>query len=284
MPKISIIVPIYNLENYIERCLNSICNQTFKDIEIICINDCSTDNSLKKIEKFAENNSNIKIINLTKNKGVSAARNEGLKIAIGDYIGFVDGDYYIDLNFYEKLYSRATINNPDIVKGADVKMIDSNGQSFQTVQNKNIKICKQAFNYQFWTAIFKSSLIKENHLFFPEDNTCFEDPYWVTLAAYYAKNIEIVDDAIYHYERRLESQSNQIWTQKQIESYIKYIKILIDFGIKNIEQNSIDYKMFFTFISQNLFNVKKYRCHPKSKDYMILNELYIKSILLKSKK
>ena len=283
MPRISVIIPVYNLKNYIARCLDSVCRQTFKDLEIICINDCSTDNSLEILNKYACSDSRIKVINFSVNKGVSTARNTGIKIAQGEYIGFVDGDDFIDLDFYEKLYNRALVTDSDIIKGADVIMVSPQGKLFQTIQNKNIKICKQAFNYQFWTAIFKTSFIKKNNLFFPEDNTCFEDPYWVTLAAYYTNNIEIVDDAIYHYERRPESQSNKLWTKQQLESYIKYIKILIDFGEKKLKSSTIDYKMFFIFISQNLFNIKKYRCAKDSMYSDILKALYIKSILLKSK-
>ena len=89
MAKISVIVPVYNAEKYLVQCLNSIINQTFKDIEIICINDGSTDNSLKILKEFSEKDSRIKIIN-QKNSGVSIARNKGIDTASGDYIFFVD--------------------------------------------------------------------------------------------------------------------------------------------------------------------------------------------------
>lgn len=103
MAKISIIVPVYNTEKFLEKCLNSLINQTLKDIEIICINDGSTDKSLQILEKFANKDKRIQIINQT-NSGLSVARNIGIKKAKGEYIGFVDSDDWVDLNFFEQLY------------------------------------------------------------------------------------------------------------------------------------------------------------------------------------
>lgn len=100
MAKISIIVPVYNTEKFLEKCLNSLINQTLKDIEIICINDGSTDKSLQILEKFANKDKRIQIINQT-NSGLSVARNIGIKKAKGEYIGFVDSDDWVDLNFFE---------------------------------------------------------------------------------------------------------------------------------------------------------------------------------------
>ena len=113
MAKISVVVPVYNVEAYLERCLDSLINQTLSDIEIICVNDGSTDSSPEKLEEFAKKDSRIKIIN-QENGGLSAARNTGIEAATGEYIGFVDSDDYVDLDFYEKLYNAATSHNADI--------------------------------------------------------------------------------------------------------------------------------------------------------------------------
>ena len=106
MIKVSVIIPVFNTEKYISKCLSSLVNQTLDDIEIICVNDGSTDNSLEIIEKIANNDARIKIIN-QEHKKQGAARNAGLKIAEGEYIGFVDSDDWIDLNYYEMLYNTA---------------------------------------------------------------------------------------------------------------------------------------------------------------------------------
>lgn len=114
MPKISVIIPVYNASKYLKECLDSVVNQTLKDIEIICVNDGSTDNSLSILEKYAQNDDRIKIIN-QENKGLSEARNVAIEVASGDYIGFVDADDYINLSFYENLFNRAEETKSDIV-------------------------------------------------------------------------------------------------------------------------------------------------------------------------
>ena len=113
-PQISVIVPIYNVEKYLAKCIDSIINQTLTNIEIILVNDGSTDNSRKIIDKYDKKDSRIKVIH-KKNGGQGSARNAGLDIAKGEYIGFVDSDDWIDSNMYENLYNAAISNNADIV-------------------------------------------------------------------------------------------------------------------------------------------------------------------------
>lgn len=113
MIKVSIIVPVYNVEKYLEKCLDSLLNQTLKDIEIICINDGSSDNSLLILENYSRKDNRIKIID-KENEGQAIARNIGLKMATGDYIGFVDSDDWVDLDYFEKLYDTAEKYDCDI--------------------------------------------------------------------------------------------------------------------------------------------------------------------------
>ena len=103
--KVSVIVPVYNVESYLEECLESLVNQTLKDIEIICINDASTDNSLQILKEYKKKYSKlIQIIDLKKNVGLGYARNNGLDKAQGEYIAFVDSDDYVDVTMCEKTY------------------------------------------------------------------------------------------------------------------------------------------------------------------------------------
>lgn len=113
-PKISIIVPIYNAQQQLERCIHSLMKQTFQDLEIILVNDGSTDRSLEMIREFEKQDERIMVIN-QENNGVSAARNQGLVVSSGKYIGFVDADDWIDLNMYERLYGVAEEKEADIV-------------------------------------------------------------------------------------------------------------------------------------------------------------------------
>ena len=112
-PIISIIVPIYNVGKYLPKCIESILNQTFKNFELILVNDGSTDNSGVVCDDYEKKDTRIKIIHKS-NGGVSSARNAGLYVAKGEYIGFVDPDDYIDKNMYEKLYRLCIDNNSDI--------------------------------------------------------------------------------------------------------------------------------------------------------------------------
>ena len=114
MVKLSIIIPVYNVENYISQCLDSILNQTFKDFEIICINDGSTDKSLDELLKYKNKDERITIID-KKNEGSGIARNTGLTIAKGDYVYFVDGDDWIEDNALEKIIAKADELNSDIL-------------------------------------------------------------------------------------------------------------------------------------------------------------------------
>ena len=111
---ISVIIPVYNRASFLHRCLDSICNQTYTDLEIITINDGSTDNSLEILTSFASKDKRIKIIS-QENMGVTACRNTGIGISTGKYLGFVDSDDYIDINFYEKLYQTLKKANADYV-------------------------------------------------------------------------------------------------------------------------------------------------------------------------
>ena len=112
--KVSVIIPVYNCEKYIEECIESLINQTLQECEFIFVNDGSKDKSEEIIKKYADKDERITLIN-QKNSGVSVARNIGIKKAVGEYIGFVDADDYVESDYYEKLYNTAKNNNCSIV-------------------------------------------------------------------------------------------------------------------------------------------------------------------------
>ena len=117
---VSVIIPIYNVEQYIEKCLDSVINQTYKDLEIICVNDCSPDNSAQILLEYAQRDTRIKIVNREKNGGLSAARNTGLDEAKGEYVYFIDSDDWIDLDYIEKMVSAITFSKTDVVVNTNV--------------------------------------------------------------------------------------------------------------------------------------------------------------------
>lgn len=168
MPKVSTIVPVYNAEKYISKCLDSLINQTLKDIEIICVDDYSTDNSLAILQDYASKDSRIKIIAFETKQNAAIARNKGLEVATGEFLGFVDSDDYIDLDFYEKLYHKAKETDADIVK-AETLIINLDGKQKKSDINEQIAQNKMNFVSEWWSAIYKHSMIKERKVQFPDE-------------------------------------------------------------------------------------------------------------------
>ena len=122
--KVSILVPVSNLEKYFRKCLDSLVNQTLRDIEIICINDGSTDDSLNVLQEYASEHLNVIVID-QENQGVSIARNNGINKAQGDYIGFVDPDDWVEPDMFKILYEKAVKTGVDIVE-CDYRMVFEN--------------------------------------------------------------------------------------------------------------------------------------------------------------
>lgn len=205
--KVSIIVPVYNVEKYLEKCLDSIINQTLKEIEIICINDGSTDSSLSVLEQYALKDSRIKIIN-QQNQGLSVARNNGLKYATGEYIGYVDSDDWISYDFYELLYNNAKKYNADIACG-EIERPNADSiklQKFFTI--KNIKTSKKTrvkyklcnipkLNY-VWNKIYKKEKLLSSRIEFPIGKK-FEDIIWTHKVVDKLGKVVTVPNAVYYY-------------------------------------------------------------------------------------
>lgn len=227
MPKVSIIIPVYNAENYLARCLDSVCNQTLDSVEVICINDYSTDNSIDILNKYANKYSNLKIINCKENGGESKARNIGLEASSGEYLAFVDNDDTIDNNFCEKLYNKAVETGADIVKG-EIHDIHYDGSSTYGYLNPKIREhhSKFYFAYHWWTAIYKSSLIKDNNIKFLEGYPLGGDILFLNEAIIKCKKLELVDDVYYHYCRREDSGDSKILSFEKIKSAIAIIKMI----------------------------------------------------------
>lgn len=207
MTKLSIIVPVYNVEKYLPKCLESLIKQTLKDIEIICVNDGSMDNSLAILKEFASKDSRIRIID-NQHQGVAKTRNTGIEQSIGEYIGFVDSDDYIDIDFFEKLYNSATKSNSDIAIASILKHKKffniynakyTKEETAITIQDK-IKLCedKKHFFFYAWNKIYHSGFIKENNIKFSEGQI-YEDVMFAIKALYYSNKIISVYGTKYHY-------------------------------------------------------------------------------------
>ena len=206
-PKVSIIVPVYNVEKFLQKCLDSIVEQTLKEIEIICINDGSPDNSLEILNEYASKDDRIIVIS-QENQGLSAARNAGLKIATGEYIGFVDSDDYIELNYYEKLYNTACKNDSDIALTTILKhkkkylrynVLHKKEKVAYTLNDK-MKISEDNTHRIFyvWNKIYRKSLLDKYQMSFPVGRV-FEDVLFNLKTIYYANSIVSVPNTKYNY-------------------------------------------------------------------------------------
>lgn len=216
MVKVSVIIPIYNVENFLNCCLDSIVNQSLTDIEVICIDDGSTDNSLAILQSYAKFDDRIKIIHQD-NKGSGATRNLGIEHSTGDYVYFMDSDDYIDLNALEKLYNNAVSNNSDFVIFKIARFdkednINYNDPSFDiesifgdvdynnfTFTYSDIKRYVMNTSFAPWTKLYKKEFLdRYNDLRFPEDLAYEDVPFHVNVMLY-ASKISFIPEFLYFY-------------------------------------------------------------------------------------
>lgn len=200
MVKVSIIVPVYNVEKYIEKCLYSLVNQTLKDIEIIVVNDGSTDESELIINKYKEQYRQIKYV-VKKNGGLSDARNYGLSYALGEYIGYVDSDDYVELNMYEKLYKKAKDTSADIVECNLFHDYHNNMDSEigDKIYNRDKMI--MVGRSVVWNKIYNRKWLLKAGIKFPKGCIYEDVEFYVKLVPHINK-IEYIDDVCIHYVQR----------------------------------------------------------------------------------
>lgn len=253
MPKVSVIIPVYNTEKYLEKCLESVCNQTLSDIEIICINDCSTDNSLEILNRYAADDERIKIINFPENRGAAAARNAGIDVATGEYIGFVDSDDYPDLDFYEKLHNRAKETGADVAKGNYKSAKDGYVDEYL---NEKIKEDKNNFAYAYCSAIFKRDIIIKNNLCFP-DLSDMEDPVFTINFALAANKVEIINTNI-NIVKRENSLTSCVPDLQKITDKLKGLSIILNVlnNYTQISINSYAYVLAYWFWQTYINSIK----------------------------
>ena len=211
--RISVVVPVYNVEKYLEKCVNSIVNQTYKNLEIILVDDGATDNSGKLCDELAKIDNRIKVYH-KENGGLSDARNYGVERATGDYIGFVDSDDYIDAEMYEKLYEAIKKENADVAE-CNLKIIYPNRVELYT-NEKYFKVCtKQEYLEEYlkiekvfgsvWTKLIKSDIAKK--LVFPKGKL-YEDTYYAYDLINVANSFVLIDSPSYNYLMRENSITN----------------------------------------------------------------------------
>ena len=246
MPKVSIIVPVYNVEEYIERCVNSLINQTLTDIEIILVDDSSTDSSLEICKKMALEDPRIKVIHKV-NEGAGMARNSALEIATGKYIGFVDSDDYIEPDMFKSLYEIAEKYSSDLVMSGvifvDGNMFSQEGDHirktyfdkdthFETEEDLNkLKmgiigalpedIDDSKYGMSIWKNLFRHEIIRRNNLVFQSEREMLsEDALFMIDFISHIKRATGINEAFYNYCRNGESISKSYKKDKFEKSLV----------------------------------------------------------------
>ncbi len=248
-PEITVIIPVYNLELYIERCLESICNQQFENIEILVIDDGSSDSTGRLIKKMAEIDRRIKYI-YQENKGVSVARNKGIKLSTGKYIMFVDGDDYIQNTMIAQMYKNKK-NSDMIISKLD---IESTTEKYINTQSKE-DVIKDLINGKIQQSacgiLYNANIIKENNIFF-KSNMKYGEDFIFTLE--YILSIENLVTRLNEKFYMIENRENSASRTYKIDMYFN-IKKMCELLYKIFDEKNIlyiYYKEIQNFLIRNI--------------------------------
>lgn len=300
--KISVIIPIYNTYRELPKCLESICNQTYKNLEIICIDDGSSDGSEQILDDFAAKDNRMVVVH-QKNKGESYARNEGLRRATGDYVAFVDCDDWIDSKMYEDMFFAMYSEDLDMVAVSWYKEHVN-----QSIEIKNeLPVMKHAFNQEqllnyiykrdvyrgfayMWNKLYQRNLLFDDNgkiILFNENLKLGGDVLYLAQLAVNVKKAKYINKAYYHYRQR-ENSGCRTTDLSKIKDWLSAYEMVIDvFKKKKISQEICDYtRRFMAYhacnattmaIGQNDNNWKQYFKRIMSENeevYMRLNHEY----------
>ncbi|MEI0539642.1 glycosyltransferase family 2 protein [Brachyspira pulli] len=306
MPKISVIIPVYNVEKYIVKCLDSISNQTFTNIEIICIDDCSTDNSVKLIEEYQKKDNRIILIKNQINKGASYSRNIGIKKSTSDYITFIDSDDYVNLEYLECLYSpiykkkydivftstfKNTTIDDDVLENYDKSFGEYNFDKQEYIDSiRRFAASKfQSLSYSVCKLYYKYFLIK-NNIYFSENIIMAEDTHFFIKTILYNPTFYYNNNAIYYYRSREGQIVRTLNNNRRILDYICIYKDLFKYINNDIEfSNSLLTSIFHAIYEDCKGNFKdknnflKLKSYLKNFDYDISNNIknkFLKNICL----
>lgn len=236
-PLISVIVPIYNVEKYLARCVDSIVNQTYKNLEIILVDDGSPDRCPQMCDDYAEKDSRIKVVH-KKNGGLSDARNAGMAVATGEYISFIDSDDYVSDDFFECLLDAMNKENSDIAECSVVKFYEDNHfdefnddlleKTYDTQDAMSALIAENPFHQHVWNKLYKTELVKDIPYAVGKLN---EDEFWTYQVFGRANKVSKLNKTMYYYFqrnssimgvgyniRRLDALEGKVNRQKYIEN------------------------------------------------------------------
>ena len=256
MPKITVIIPIYRVEKYIECCARSLFEQSLDDIEYIFVNDCTPDNSIeilqKTLDQYPNRKDSCKIIHHKKNKGLTSTRNTGLAIATGEYIAHCDSDDWVEKTMYEELYNKAKKENADIVY-SDIKMVFTRASQIYSAADFSKEKTYLMKNYisSTWTClvnmIVKRELYEANDLKSPT-HLCYCEDFWLSVRLFhFASKIEYINKAFYNYNRLNEDSithklDNRTERQEQT-AYLETIEFFKEQGLLEEYEQELSWRI-----------------------------------------
>lgn len=254
MPKISVLIPVYNTEDYLSACLDSVCGQTLQDIEIICVNDCSTDNALQILNEYAQKDSRIQVFSFPKNSGLVSVRKKGIEQATGQYILFVDSDDWIQPETCEKLYETAVQHDVDVVHfGTQIAAVEDTDKNQIESMLNFMKPCydavdandlltecyvNQKFAWNLCNKLFRASILKEIHSDITDKRIVYaEDAYLFALYLSHAQGYIGVPDVYYNYRFGAGGYGSSTISLQKFEKTCSQ-KVVIDELQKHFEKQS----------------------------------------------
>lgn len=291
MEKVSLIVPVYNVENYIRKCIESILKQTYTNIEILLIDDGSMDESGKICDEYARIDSKIKVFHTT-NNGVSNARNFGIKKANGDYLMFVDADDFIEKEMVEKMI--ANIKDSEMVICGYWEVFKNLNVKHNVIENEEIINFEEAINRIFerdyyggylWNKLFITSIVKENNISFESNIHMCEDLLFVIRYMIYCKKIKVIPECFYYYRMR---KSSMVWNKSDNKFQSLFISYHIIYEILKKEHIQMT-KFYYSWLTNIFLNKKMFEDYRKKNNsnlslYKIyFSELFSKEISIKRK-
>jgi len=262
MSKVSVIVPIYNVEKYLEKCINSLLSQTLEDIQIILVNDGSKDNSGNIAKEYEKNNKDRVIYVEKENGGLSDARNYGLKYATGDFIAFLDSDDYIEKNAYEEMYNKAIEENVDYVECDFIWEFPNKIRVDKQYPYKNKKEMLSFVRVVAWNKLIKRQLITDNNLEFPK-GLRYEDVEFTYKLIPFVNKFAYVNKPFIHYVQREGSIAN-VQNERTAEIFTVLDNVIEFYKKNNIYEKYRD-ELEYNYARYLLCSSLKRMCKIKDK-------------------
>ena len=287
MVKISVIIPVYNVEPYLPKCLDSILGQTFQDMEVLCVNDCSTDGSLDVLQKYALADSRVKFFNNSHNIGGALSRNVGLDHATGEYVYFMDSDDWLEPNYLEVMLATIERAQTDVVLNLNILQETPKGSTLYTqFAMKTADEHGEFFNRWdmiantpclLWARLYKRAFLEEHHLRLSAVRTTCDDYIFHYISHIYTDKTFVFMGPAYHYRIHQESITGQAKNAKCWDiQFIKAYDVIYDYYKEHGFLNNLPIKLFnvmscFIIDNEEKFNI--YRAYLlKVKDFMNANE------------